>query len=64
MAFMHYVLAQMERGDPGRMSTLYAVRERLAHYGKAFLAMAMHTDGRRGWRACRRCWTTSPARRS
>ncbi|MBP8293224.1 MAG: hypothetical protein KAX65_10650, partial [Caldilineaceae bacterium] len=42
MAFMHYVLAQAGRGDPGRMSTLYAVRERLAHYGTALLAMAMH----------------------
>jgi len=43
MAFMHFVLAQMERGDAGRMSTLFDVRERLASYGKAFLAMAMHT---------------------
>ena len=39
MAFMHYVLAQVGRGDPGRMSTLYAVRERLAYYGQALLAM-------------------------
>lgn len=44
MAFMHYVLAQAGHGDPGRMSTLYAVRERLAHYGQALLAMAMHTE--------------------
>jgi uncharacterized protein YfaS (alpha-2-macroglobulin family) len=43
MAFMHYVLAQMGRGDAGRMSTLYDVRERMASYGKAFLAMAMDT---------------------
>jgi uncharacterized protein YfaS (alpha-2-macroglobulin family) len=42
MAFMHYVLAQMDKGDPGRMSTLYAVRERLAYYGQALLAMALH----------------------
>jgi uncharacterized protein YfaS (alpha-2-macroglobulin family) len=42
MAFTHYVLAEMERGDAGRMSTLYDVRERLAVYGKAFLALAMH----------------------
>lgn len=43
MAFTHYVLAQMGRGDTGRMSTLYDVRERLDSYGKAFLAMALHT---------------------
>ncbi len=43
MAFMHYVLAQMDRGDAGRISTLYDVRERLEPYGQAFLAMAMHT---------------------
>lgn len=42
MAFMHYVLAEMDRGDAGRMSTLYEVRERLSSEGKAFLAMAMH----------------------
>ncbi len=42
MAFVHYVLAQMDRGDAGRMSTLYDVRERMEPYGKAFLAMAMH----------------------
>jgi uncharacterized protein YfaS (alpha-2-macroglobulin family) len=50
MAFVHYVLAQMGRGDAGRISTLYDVRERLEPYGKAFLAMAMHemdeTDSR------------------
>lgn len=43
MAFTHYVLAAMERGDAGRMSTLYDVRERLAVYGKAFLALAMYS---------------------
>ena len=42
MAFMHYVLAEMGRGDAGRMSTLYEVRERLSIDGRAFLAMAMH----------------------
>ncbi len=42
MAFTHYVLAEMENGDAGRMSTLYEERERLAVYGKAFLALAMH----------------------
>ena len=43
MAFMNYVLAEMGRGDAGRISTLYDVRERLEAYGKAFLAMAIHT---------------------
>jgi uncharacterized protein YfaS (alpha-2-macroglobulin family) len=42
MAFTHYVLAEMERGDAGRMSTLYDGRERLAVYGKAFLALALY----------------------
>jgi uncharacterized protein YfaS (alpha-2-macroglobulin family) len=42
MAFTHYVLAQMARGDAGRMSTLYDGRERLAVYGKAFLALALY----------------------
>lgn len=41
MAFMHFVLAEMGRGDPGRASTLYDVRERLGHYGRAYLAMAL-----------------------
>ncbi len=41
MAFLHFVLAEMGQGDPGRMSTLYDVRERLDHYGRAFLAMAL-----------------------
>ena len=43
LAFVHYVLAQMDAGDPGRISTLYDVRERMEPYGRAFLAMAMHT---------------------
>ncbi len=42
MAFIHYVLAGAGRGDSGRMSTLYDGRERLAYYGQAFLAMALH----------------------
>ncbi len=42
MAFIHFVLAEMGEADPGRMSTLYDVRERLDHYGRAFLAMAMY----------------------
>lgn len=42
MAFTHFVLAEMDQGDPGRASTLYDVRERLEPYGKAYLAMAMH----------------------
>lgn len=41
MAFMHYVLAGLGEGDPGRMSTLYDVRERMQNYGKAWLALAM-----------------------
>lgn len=41
MAFMNFVLAEMGRGDPGRASTLYDERERLALYGKAYLAMAL-----------------------
>jgi uncharacterized protein YfaS (alpha-2-macroglobulin family) len=42
MAFMHFVLAEMGRGDASRMSTLYDVRERLEPYGRAYLAMALH----------------------
>jgi uncharacterized protein YfaS (alpha-2-macroglobulin family) len=48
MAFMNFVLADMGEGDPGRASTLYDARARLAHYGKAYLAMAldaMNADG-------------------
>lgn len=43
MAFTHFVLAEIGRGDPGRASTLFDVRERLALYGKAYLAMALDT---------------------
>jgi alpha-2-macroglobulin len=41
MAFLHFVLSEMGDGDPGRMSTLYDVRQRLDLYGQAFLAMAL-----------------------
>lgn len=41
MAFSHFVLAEMGKGDPGRMSTLYDERERLDIYGKALLALAL-----------------------
>jgi uncharacterized protein YfaS (alpha-2-macroglobulin family) len=41
MAFMHFVLAELGQGDPGRASTLYDVRERLGYYGRAYLAMAL-----------------------
>ena len=41
MAFMNFVLAEMDQGDPGRASTLYDVRERLDIYGKALLAQAL-----------------------
>ena len=41
MAFSHFVLAEMGKGDPGRMSTLYDERERLDIYGQALLALAM-----------------------
>jgi len=41
MAFAHFVLAEMGEGDPGRMSTLYDVRERMDIYGQALLALAL-----------------------
>ena len=41
MAFMHFVLAEIGEGDPGRASTLYDVRERLDLYGQALLAMTL-----------------------
>ncbi|MEZ4868402.1 MAG: Ig-like domain-containing protein [Caldilineaceae bacterium] len=41
MAFMNFVLSEADRGDPGRASTLYEARERLALYGKALLAMTL-----------------------
>ncbi|MCB0086625.1 MAG: hypothetical protein KDE54_01825, partial [Caldilineaceae bacterium] len=42
MAFTLYVLAEMGQGDPGRASTLYDERARLALYGQAYLALALH----------------------
>jgi hypothetical protein len=39
-AFMLYVLAEAGEGDVGRTTALYEVRERLANYGKALLALA------------------------
>ncbi len=41
MAFTHFVLSELGEGDPGRASTLYDVRERMALYGQAYLAMAL-----------------------
>ena len=38
-AFILYVLAEAGEGDVGRTTALYEVRERLAHYGKALLAL-------------------------
>jgi uncharacterized protein YfaS (alpha-2-macroglobulin family) len=39
-AFMLYVLAAAGEGDTGRTVALYDVRERLGHYGRAWLALA------------------------
>jgi hypothetical protein len=39
-AFILYVLAEAGEGDVGRTTALYEVRERLAHYGVALLALA------------------------
>lgn len=48
MAFAHFVLAEMDEADPGRMSTLFDVRERMGIYGKALLALALdRVDGKR-----------------
>jgi hypothetical protein len=41
ISFMLYVLSEIGQGDPGRTSTLYDVRERLSHYGRAYLAMTL-----------------------
>lgn len=41
LAFVHMVMAEMGQGDPGRMSTLYDQRDRMQHYGKAYLAQAL-----------------------
>jgi len=40
-AFMLYVLAEVGEPDIGRTVALYDYRERLDHYGKAYLAMAL-----------------------
>ncbi|MDQ3248299.1 MAG: alpha-2-macroglobulin, partial [Chloroflexota bacterium] len=42
MAFVLFVLAESGQGDVGRASTLYDERERLDHYGRAYLAMALN----------------------
>ncbi len=39
-AFILYVLAEAGEGDTGRTVALYDVRERLGHYGRAWLALA------------------------
>jgi len=41
MAFTLFVLSETQNGDSGRTSTLFDVRERLDHYGRAYLAMAL-----------------------
>ncbi len=49
-AFILYVLAEAGRGDPGRTSTLYEVRQRLDHFAEAYLALTLFildpADGR------------------
>ncbi len=42
-AFLLYVLAEAGRGSVGRSVALFDVRERLANYGKAYLALALST---------------------
>jgi uncharacterized protein YfaS (alpha-2-macroglobulin family) len=42
MAFMSYVMAEAGHNDPGRASTLYDARAGMAHYGKAYLALALN----------------------
>ena len=42
-AFILYVLAEAGYGDLGRTVALYEQRERLALYGKAYLALALNT---------------------
>jgi len=41
-AFVLYVLAEHGDGDVSRCMALYRRRDKLGHYGKAFLAMALH----------------------
>ena len=45
MAFMNFVLSEIDQGDPGRASTLYDERERLGLYGQALLAMTLDNLG-------------------
>ncbi len=42
-AFLLYVLAEGGRGSVGRSVALFDARERLANYGKAYLALALST---------------------
>jgi uncharacterized protein YfaS (alpha-2-macroglobulin family) len=41
-AFTLYVLAELGQGDPGLSGKLYEWRDKLDHYGKAFLALALY----------------------
>ncbi len=41
-AFILYVLAEAGAGDPGRTQALFEVREKLSHYGRAYLALTFH----------------------
>lgn len=41
-AFVLFVLAEAGAGDMARSVALFDVRERLGHYGRAFLALAFH----------------------
>ena len=47
-AFILYVLASAGQGDMGRSVALYDVRERLAHYGRAWLALTFGMLGEQG----------------
>lgn len=47
-AFLLYVLAEAGQGDVGRSVALYDVRERLAHYGQAWLALTFGLLGEQG----------------
>ena len=47
-AFILYVLASAGQGDMGRSVALYDVRERLAHYGQAWLALTFGMLGEQG----------------
>lgn len=41
-AWLLYVLAEANHPDTSAMSSLYERRDRMGHYGRAFLAMALH----------------------